>query len=433
MAARRIAIVGAGLAGASAALELLDRGYEVEIFERSRLLGGRATSYEINGREVDNGQHVFLHCCSEFIRFVERLGMSDALHEQPRFDALVLARDGVASRLVAAPVPAPFHLLASFGGYRHLSLNGKLRVGRALLVAAASRPPAEMTFETWLRRNGQNDETRRAFWNPFFIPAVNAPFDEVSATDALFVLTTAFLGDAGAARFGFATVPLARIAETAAARAHAVHRSTGITGMTVDADGVHLRTLDATARFDGVVLAVPPKTTAKLLGDPARFGVHGLETYRPYPIVDVHIWHDRGPSGFDFAAALDSPLQWIFEKEPGYLCCSISAAGEYLTMPAAQLQEIAWKELQAFLPSLRGGSVVGGFVTRNAEATYVPAPGAKRTAQRTAHPAVAIAGSWTETGWPDTMEAAVRSGAAAAAHIAGGLRVTRTDEVEAIA
>ena len=432
-AARRVAVVGAGLAGLTAALELEDRGHEVEVFERTRLLGGRATSFEIGGHAVDNGQHVFLHCCTEFIRFVDRLGMSDALHEQARFEALVLSRNGVKSRLAAAPLPAPLHLLASFSGYRHLSVAGKLRIARALASAAISRPSDTMTFDEWLDRNGQNAETRRAFWDPFFIPAINAPFDRVSAADALFVLTTAFLKDANAARFGFATVPLAHIAEAAAARVQKVHRSTGVLAMDVDTRGVHLQWPSGAASFDAVVLATSPKTTLKLLGDPSAFGVHGLEQYEPYPIVDVHIWHDRGPVGFDFAAALDSPLQWIFEKAPGYLCCSISAADEFLTMPTTELERIAWQELCAFVPRLRGGSVVRGSATRNPEATYLPKPGSTRVLQRTTHPAVAIAGSWTQTGWPDTMEAAVRSGLAAAAHIANGLGPICKDEVRAIA
>jgi hydroxysqualene dehydroxylase len=166
------------------------------------------------------------------------------------------------------------------------------------------------------------------------------------------------------------------------------------------------------------VLAVSPRTTAKLLGSPEHFGVRALDTYDPYPIVDVHVWHDRGRLGFDFAAVLDSPVQWIFEKDAGYVCCSISAAGEVLTVPTAELERMAWAELQAFVPALRDGRVVHAAATRNPEATYLPRPGAPRTLQRTLHPRIAIAGSWTETGWPDTMESAVRSGALAAEAIA---------------
>lgn len=422
-------MVGAGLAGLAAALELKRAGAHVELFERSRLLGGRATSFEIDGHEVDNGQHVFLACCTEFVAFAKRIDMDGHLHLQDRFDALVLARDGTAGRLRAGSLPAPFHLTASFLRYPHLSLNGKLRVARALAAALfagnGEAKDARATFETWLDDTGQNAQTRRAFWDPFFIPALNAPFDRVANTDAMFVLSTAFLKDAGAARFGFSTVPLAHFAQAAAKRLDAVHLSTAVVGVdaapaSADAGtrggGVRLRLLgDRSVDFDAVVLAVPPRALAKLLGDPQRYGIAGLDEFEPYPIVDVHLWHDGGSIGFDFAAALESPLQWIFEKSPGYLCCSFSAADEYLALPTAELEALAWSEVHAFLPALRNAHLVRSSVTRNPEATYLPPPGARRPSQKTAEPAVVIAGAWTDTGWPDTMESAVRSGLAAAA------------------
>ncbi len=145
--------------------------------------------------------------------------------------------------------------------------------------------------------------------------------------------------------------------------------------------------------------------------------MHNLDAYEPYPIVDVHLWHDDGSIGLDFAAALDSPLQWIFEKAPGYLCCSFSAAQEYLTLPTAELEALAWREAQAFVPAVKNANLIRSAVTRNPEATWLPRVGTKRTAQSTSHPAVAIAGSWTDTGWADTMESAVRSGTAAAKHL----------------
>jgi squalene-associated FAD-dependent desaturase len=415
-------VVGAGLAGLAAAEDLQARGFSVEVYERSRLLGGRATSFEIGGTEVDNGQHVYLHCCDEFIAFVERAGLRHALREQERFDALVLARDGTVSRLRAAALPAPLHLLASFARYAHLRLGDRLRIARALLAAAyGGKPAADVTFDRWLDRNGQNERTRRAFWDPFFIPALNAAFDKVSARDALFVIDRAFMHDAKAASFGFSTVPLAHVAAAAAAKIGAVHTSTAALGLDVAADHVELRLPgDRCETFDAIVLAISPRATAKLLEAPERFGVRGLETYDPYPIVDVHLWHDRGALGFDFAAVLDSPLQWIFEKQPGYVCASISAAGDVLTVPTSELEVLAWRELCAFVPSLREGRVLRAAATRNPEATYLPRPGAPRTLQATTHPRVAIAGSWTETGWPDTMESAVRSGRAAAEVIARG-------------
>jgi len=420
--------VGAGLAGLAAALELQASGARVELFERSRLLGGRATSFEIDGTEVDNGQHVFLACCTAFVDFARRVGMEGHLYVQERFDALVLDRNGRAGRLRAGSLPAPLHLLASFARYPHLGIGGKLRIARALLAGNGSAA----TFEAWLQACGQDAATRRAFWDPFFIPALNAPFDRVSNRDAQFVLRTAFMRDAGAARFGFSKVPLARLAAAAAAQLDAVHRSTGVVGVAPAGERVELQLLDGrAAAFDGAVLAVPPKNLAKMLGDPQAYGVAGLEGFDAFPIVDVHLWHDAGSIGFDFAAALESPLQWIFEKTAGYACCSFSAADEYLRVPAAELEALAWAEARAFVPALRGARLLRSASTRNPEATWLPRLGVRRPAQRTSVPQVAIAGAWTENGgWPDTMEAAVRSGVAAA-RVLGGRASDRTGESRA--
>ncbi len=431
MALQRVAVVGAGLAGLSAALRLKDAGAQVELFERSRLIGGRATSFEIDGVEVDNGQHVFLACCTEFVRFAQRVGMDGHMHVQERFDARILARDGRAGRLRAGALPAPFHLLESFATYPFLTLGEKLRIARAL--ASVTRKPASTTpslskdeppetFEAWLQQNRQGVGERRAFWEPFFIPALNAPFDRVAAADAIFVLRTAFLGDAGAARFGFSKVPLAHLAAAAAAQLDAVHATTAVLTLEPNStdDRVTLSLSKGDPRtFDAVVLAVPPRQVERILGDASRYGIANLEAYDAYPIVDVHLWHDGGSIGYDFVAALESPLQWIFEKAAGYLCCSISAAQQYLQMPTEALESLAWREVQTFLPALKSAKLLRSAVTRNPEATWLPRVGATRTGQATTHPAIAIAGSWTNTGWSDTMESAVRSGTLAASYLLG--------------
>ncbi len=443
MALERIAVVGAGLAGLTAALRLKESGAHVELFERSRLLGGRATSFELDGVEVDNGQHVFLSCCTEFLRFARSVGMEDKLRLQERFDARILSRDGKIGHLRAAPLPAPLHLLPSFATYSHLTLAEKLNIARALAVATlsgAERPSkgelgkTPASFEQWLQRNKQGAGERRAFWDPFFIPALNAPFDKVSARDALFVLKTAFLREASAARFGFSTVPLAHFAQAAAARLDVVHAASSVVTVSVSDRGVSLSLSKGEVKeYDAVALAVPPRQVRNLLGEPERYGIAGLDAYDAYPIVDVHLWHDAGGIGFDFAAALDSPLQWIFEKSPGYCCCSFSAAEQYLRVPTAELEAFAWSEAQAFVPALAQAKLVRSAVTRNPEATWVPRIGARRTSQRTSHSALALAGSWTQTDWPDTMESAVRSGTAAAeALLAAQIRRTQAPERRAV-
>jgi squalene-associated FAD-dependent desaturase len=418
VALQRVAVAGGGLAGLSAALALKARGAHVELFERGRLLGGRATSFELDGIEVDNGQHVFLACCTEFIAFAQAVGMQDALYVQPRFEATVLERSGRTGALRTGSLPAPLHLGPSFLQYGLLRTRDKLDIARALVAAMSGSVRDDETFEMWLRRNGQGAGARRAFWDPFFVPAINAPFDRVGAADAMFVLKTAFLRDPKAARFGFSRVPLAHFANAAAAKLDATHTSTGVVAVVAGDDNVQLRVGDRTLDYDAVVLALPPRQVERVLGDPAQWGVRHLASYDPFPIVDVHCWHDGGTIGIDFAAALESPLQWIFEKSPGYLCCSFSAAEEYLLKRTADLEALAWSEIQSFLPQLRAAKLTRAAVTRNPEATWLPKVGSPRTAQRTNSARVAIAGSWTDTSWPDTMESAVRSGRLAAEAVA---------------
>ena len=433
MATGRIAVVGGGLAGLSAAVELKQRGFVVELLERSRLLGGKATSFKLGDVEVDNGQHVFLACCTEFIDFVQHLdGVSPpgepALFLQERFDALLLARNRAPARLRAVSLPGPWRLAPALLRYRYLDLPARLRVGRALLDARAPARPGE-TFAAWLERHGQSAAVRRAFWDPFLVPALNAPLEEVAADAALFVIATAFLGDTDAARFGFARTPLARIAEAAARGLDQVHLRTPVVGLDlveqppgdpelralVVEDGSHLR-------YDGVVMAVPPDRLKRVLGRPERFGVFGLDDIRTAPIVDVHLWYDAPALGLGFAALLDSPVQWVFEKAPGYLCCSMSAANQYVNWAGSDLVELCRRELGDTLPALRQATLLRGAATRDHEATFVPSPGLRRPGPATSCAQVVIAGAWTDTGWPATMESAVRSGRAAARTLAAHLR-----------
>jgi squalene-associated FAD-dependent desaturase len=407
----RVAVVGAGLAGLAAGVALKEAGCRVELFERSRLLGGRATSFTVDGWEVDNGQHVFLGCCTEFVDLATRLGMADRLRLQDRFDARVFAPDGRAARLRAAALPAPWHLAVGLLGYAELGWRDKTRVASALLKLTPSpRAPSPSEGEGWgggslagwLTAHAQSAAAVAAFWEPFFVPALNAPLDAITVAEAAFVVRTAFMSEAGAARFGMLTVPLVRLAEAAAARLDVVRLRRPVT---------ELLELGA---FDGIVVAVPPDRAARLLGDPS------LDAFVSRPIVDVHLWHDRGPLGFDFAALLRSPVQWVFEKAPGYLCCSMSDAGEAVGWPEERLVELGWAAVRERVRRLAGARLLRGAATRSPDATYAAPPRVRRPGPATPHPRVVVAGSWTDTGWPDTMESAVRSGRAAAAALLAG-------------
>jgi squalene-associated FAD-dependent desaturase len=416
----RVAVVGGGLAGLSAVLSLKRDGYETHLFERARLLGGKATSFEVGGTVVDNGQHVILACCTEFIDFIGSLealdpGGAPLLRLQRRFDALVVYRGGTA-RLREVPLPAPMHLAVSLARYGVVDLRTRISIGRAVLAARGPARSGE-TFADWLDRHQQSSAARTTFWEPFLVPALNAAPADVAAEDALFVVRTAFLR-AGAARFGFSRVPLGEIARRAGRAADRVALRSPVVGVRVEGGhvaGVMLE--DHIEPFDAVILAVPPSRLRTLLGTPEDFGIHHLEQFRTAPIVDVHLWLDRQSLEFEFAALLESPVQWVFEKGPGYVCCSMSAAERYVSWKNDDLIALCREELARALPHVRDAHVLRGAVTRDREATFVPTPGLRRPGARTAVAGLALAGAWTDTGWPATMESAVRSGRQAAAVI----------------
>jgi len=427
----RVAVVGAGLAGLAATVSLKKSNAHVTVHERTRLLGGKATSYEVDGVEVDNGQHVVLDCCTEFLDFVDELGCRSWMRIQPVFDVHILARGRGSSRLRAAPLPAPLHLLPSFALYRHLGVSDKLRVARALLAARrTSRARGDMA--TWLREHGQTGASRAAFWDPFLVPALNAPLEDCSAEAGLFVIRTAFLSSRKAARIGYSTVPLERIARVAAGRADEVRMRSTVASIAVSGGAVSIRTDGGEEHtYDAVVLAVPPRRLAAILGAPERFGITALSAFHTEPIVDVHLWYGTGGARVlgdaGFAALLDSPVQWVFEKAPGYMCCSLSAARAAVGRPDTELIDLCAGELAAVIPGLRGAALVSAAATRDADATFVPSPGLARPGVRTTVPNVVIAGSWTDTGWPATMESAVRSGRAAAAALRPALERAASD------
>jgi len=453
--ARHVAVVGAGLAGLSAALSLKREGCRVTLVERSRLLGGKTTSFQLGEVEMDSGQHAILGCYTSFLAFVEELGMAGDLHLQERFDVLMLTGSGRA-RLRALRLPAPLHLALPFLRFRALGVRSRLQVARALLAARRTRSGEEgETFAAWLRRHGQGTQAQRVFWEPFLVPALNAPFEQVSAAAGLMVVRTALLGNRDAARIGYATVPLARFAERAAERCDEVLLRTPVTGLHVEGGELRgLLTGGAEIGVDAAVLAVPPERLVRVSGVEA-LAVPDLDAFTTQPIVDVHLWYERpigaGADGdprsshrgspplagaaeprsahpamstsqdpaavwpyLDFAAMTGSPVQWIFAKGPGYLCCSLSSAGDLVSQPEERLVALADSELRSRLPELGGATLLRGVAVRDPEATFVPAPGLRRPGPATALSNTFLAGCWTDTGWPATMEGAVRSGRAAA-------------------
>ena len=396
----RVAIVGGGLAGLAAALDLADAGAEVTVHEARPTLGGAVqTLPERDGDPEpppDTGQHIALGCFTEYLRFLDRVGERFS-YRRTRLALPVIAEDGSAASIG----PTPWALLA----YRHLALRDRLRLPLVLARLRFAQAGGDQTFGALLRRLGASDEAVDRFWDVFMRPALNLRCDEMDAGAGLFTVRTALLGPRGNADLILPVRPLGAMHGGAAARAL---KAAGAT-VRLDARVEALDDLDA----DAVVLAVPPRESARLLGEPEP----ALEDS---PIVSVHLWFDRPLLPFPLAALLASDAHWIFDR--GALTGHEPERGQYLTVVSSgvpELMEIRGRELVdriagQLVERLGTAELLWSRVSREPYATIALRPGTERPAAATTRPNVLRAGSWTDTGWPATMESAVRSGRAAA-------------------
>ena len=429
-----VAVVGGGLAGLAAALACADAGTRVTLIESRPRLGGATWSFRRHGAWFDNGQHVFLRCCTEYRRFLDRLGVSGQVHLQSRLDVPVISPSGRTTRLRrSVRLPAPLHLGAALAGYRHLSPLQRVRLFPAALALRNVDPGApasdEMTFGRWLAARGQSHAAVERLWDLITLPTVNLPAAEASLAMAAKVFRTGLLEDADAADIGWSRLPLGRLHGEAGQRAvemagGRVRLRTAVAAIEPGGSSVRVVTADGSvAEYDGVVVAVPHDKVDGLLPPgtvPLQSRLVDLGTS---PIVNVHVVYDRRVTDHAVLAAVDSPVQWVFDHtEPAglergqALTVSLSAADAHLGRPAPALSEQLVGELARLLPGAAAARIEDTVVTREHAATFraVPGTGALRPGPATAHPRLCVAGAWTDTGWPATMEGAVRSGSAAA-------------------
>ncbi|GAA1250434.1 hydroxysqualene dehydroxylase HpnE [Kitasatospora nipponensis] len=451
----RAVVVGGGLAGITAALRLAEAGRRVTLLEARPRLGGLAFSFQRGELAVDNGQHVFLRCCTAYRGLVERLGAGGEVEIQPRLDVPVLSVHGARrrlGRLRRAALPVPLHLAASLATYPHLTALDRLRVVRGALALQRlelTDPALDgRSFGSWLRAHGQNARTIAALWDLVGVATLNARADQVSLALAAMVFKTGLLSDPGASDIGIAGVPLGTVHHDAALRALAAadvevrlrSKVVELKSVPTEQGPQHALRLEGGELLtaDTVVLAGAQDAAAALLPADALDERHRPAELGYAPILNVHVVYDRTVLRRPFFAALDSPVQWVFDRtahsglarsRPGaqYLALSQSAVQDEIDLPVAALRERYLPELARLLPAAAGAEVLDFFVTRERTATFDPAPGtaALRPPAATRVPGLLLAGSWTATGWPATMESAVRSGHAAAdaALAAAGARV----------
>ncbi|MEU5380707.1 hydroxysqualene dehydroxylase HpnE [Streptomyces sp. NPDC003328] len=430
-------VVGGGLAGITAALALADAGVQVTLLEGRPRLGGLAFSFERGNLTVDNGQHVYLRCCTAYRWFLDRIDAAALAPLQDRLDVPVLDADAAPGRRLGRlrrdALPVPLHLGRSLATYPHLSLAERARVGRAALALRTldlADPALDaQDFGSWLAAHGQSARAIEALWDLVGVATLNAVAEDASLGLAAMVFKTGLLSDPGAADIGWARVPLGELHDRLARKAldSAGVRTevrTRVTSISHDENGNwSVQVPGERIETDAVVLAVPQREAHGLLPAGALDAPERLLEIGTAPILNIHVVYDRKVLGRPFFAALGSPVQWVFDRteasglrEGQYLALSQSAAQDEIDEPVAVLRERYLPELERLLPGARDAEVKDFFVTRERTATFAPTPGVGRLrpGARTNAPGLYLAGAWTATGWPATMESAVRSGVGAA-------------------
>lgn len=477
-----VAIAGGGLAGLAAACALSNIGFKVTLFEKRPFLGGRASSYEHpgTGEIVDNCQHVLFRVCTNLVEFYQRIGVADQIrwYDQMHF----IEPGGRISHMQSSFLPAPLHTAPSFFGFPFLTLADKLAITRALVPLTLTQPrETGESFQQWLEHHGQTPNAIARFWHAILVSALSDELDRISVPAAAQVVRESMKSPE--ARFmGVPTVPLTDLYNAAGdyIRDHGgtiIFRGS-LETFSLEATSVRIRAAQNDQGFDYLVLALPFDALDRVLPNspesaPLRDQISHFENS---PITGVHLWFDRQISDLDHAVLLDRTIQWMFHKsrlqpmrsqvrlerqgrdhssaeaaehwsERGRAAlqgrvsvdeengASAPAGGSYIELvisssktlidkSRAQIVDLVLAEVREFFPAARSASLVKCTVIKELNATYSPRPGidAFRPQPATAWPRVFLAGDWTATGWPATMESAVRSGyraAEALAHAAG--------------
>jgi len=433
----RVAVVGGGLAGLAAGSALAASGLEVTLIERRPYLGGRASSYQHpgTGEIVDNCQHVLLGCCTNLLEFYARTGVADQIRW---FDRLTfLEPGGRASEIGPSALPAPLHTTPAFLRAACLDLSDKVGIARAMVALTPSTPPDRgESFLNWLRRHGQTERAIDRFWRTVLVSALNEEIDRISVPYAAQVMRESFLKSAAAGRMGVPTVPLTDLYNSAGnyirENGGSVQFRKSVDSFRADLSHVKLAMGGRDETFDYVVLALPFDGLARILPDTSASQSlrDSLTRFETSPITGIHLWFDRDISDLEHAVLLDRTIQWMFHKSKlqkresyghgSYVELVVSSSKVLVEKSKQDIVDLAVRELAEFFPVVREANLVKSTVIKEVHATYSPKPGIdlNRPRTETIWPRVFLAGDWTATGWPATMEGAVRSGYLAAQSLA---------------
>jgi zeta-carotene desaturase len=427
-----VAVAGGGLAGLAAACALAETGFRVTVFEKRPFLGGRASSYEHpgTGEVIDNCQHVLFRSCTNLIEFYERIGVRDRIRW---FDQMTFIEPGGrASVMHTSPLPAPLHTAPSFLRFPFLNATDKLTIARALLPLMLTTPrDTGQSFAHWLEQRGQTPRAIARFWKPILVSALSEDLDRISISYAAQVVRESMKSPAarhmGGGELHFRS-PVSTF-QPESAKAHLQFTDP----KSLDPKLIH-ETSQREEAFDYLVLALPFDGLERVLPEsPESAHLRELLShFESSPITGIHLWFDRPISDLDHAVLLDRTVQWMFHKsrlqsnrvltgdgvqiERSYIELVVSSSKSLIQKSRADIVDLALSEVREFFPAARDAKLIKSTVIKEVHATYSPRPGidAYRPPATTVWPRVFLAGDWTATGWPATMEGAVRSGYLAA-------------------
>jgi squalene-associated FAD-dependent desaturase len=431
-----VVIIGGGFAGLSAATLLAERGARVLVLDARPRLGGRATAFEDrdSGELVDNGQHVMFGCYRDTLAFLKRIGADGNVQTQPALEIPFIGRDGRRTELrCPAWLPAPLHLLGGVLGWRGLPLRDRvsaLRLAPALLSRTADSPfTSGSSVLHWLQAHGQSPGIITALWEPLAVAALNQPIEQAAAAPFRRVLQEMFSADRTAASLVLPKLPLDEMyAEPArayierhggkvrtGALARVVADDNGVTAVEVRGERTATTHVISAVPWHGMrtlFTSVPP-ALARTVADASAMS--------SMPIVTVNLWYDRVVMQDAFVGLTGRTVQWIFDKRrvfgeaASHLSLVVSAAEAVTRMTRDELVGIAVREVADALPGARDAVLIGATVVREKQATFSLTPGQPRRPEPvTPVPGFLLAGDWTATDLPGTIESAALSGHRAA-------------------
>jgi len=416
-----VIIIGGGLAGLSAAAALGGAGWRVDLFETRAFLGGRATSWPVSGEEsevIDNCQHVLLRCCHNLIDFYTRLGVERKIRFYPEY--FFLEPGGRTSTLKRGMLPPPLHFAGSFAGLKFLSVGDKAAIARAMLAIPRERHRQDLdgiTMLQWLQEKRQTTGAIERYWRQVLVSAVNEELDRMAASHGVQVFWLGMLQSARGYEMGIPDVPLRELYSEATFRKFGnvtLHGRCPAAAFETDGERITgLLAADARHTADHYISAVP----SERLGALAPFLGFDAAPFEHSPITGIHLWFDKPVTTLPHATLLDRTIQWMFNKSEGrYVQLVVSASRSLTGMRRPEIIELAVRELAEVFPAAASAKLERAQVIKEVRATFSAKPGleALRPMAQTALPNFALAGDWTRSGWPATMEGAVRSGYLAA-------------------